>query len=67
MTSNHLVWHARRAAFALAMILLGGCSSLLPPPPPPDNIYLLDANLLKYTQSLDGTSSKMITFSFYFE
>lgn len=45
MTSNHLVWHARRAAFALAMILLGGCSSLLPPPPPPDNIYLLDANL----------------------
>ena len=28
---------------------------------------LLDANLLKYTQSLDGTSSKMITLSFYFE
>lgn len=43
MTSNHLVWRVRRAAFALAMILLGGCSSLLPPPPPPDNIYLLEA------------------------
>ena len=28
---------------------------------------LLDANLLKYTQSLDGMSSKMITLSFYFE
>ena len=28
---------------------------------------LLDANLLKYTQSLDGVSSKMITLSFYFE
>ena len=28
---------------------------------------LLDANLLKYTQSVDGVSSKMITLSFYFE
>ena len=28
---------------------------------------LLDYNLLKYTQSLDGASSKMITLSFYFE
>lgn len=28
---------------------------------------LLDSNLLKYTQSLDGASSKMITLSFYFE
>ena len=28
---------------------------------------LLDSNLLKYTQSLDGVSSKMITLSFYFE
>lgn len=45
MTSNHLVWHARRAAFALAMTLLGGCSALLPPPPPPDNIYLLEAGM----------------------
>lgn len=45
MKSNHLVWHARRAAFAFAMILLGGCSALLPPPPPPDNIYLLEAGM----------------------
>ena len=45
MTSNHLIWHAQRTAFALAVILLGGCSALLPPPPPPDNIYLLEANL----------------------
>lgn len=45
MKSNHLVWHARRAAFALAMTLLGGCSALLPPPPPPDNIYLLEAGV----------------------
>ena len=28
---------------------------------------LLDANLLKYTQSLEGASSKMITLSLYFE
>jgi hypothetical protein len=28
---------------------------------------LLDSNMLKYTQSLDGMSSKMITLSFYFE
>ena len=28
---------------------------------------LLDANLLKYTQSVDGVSSKMVTLSFYFE
>jgi hypothetical protein len=28
---------------------------------------LLDANLLKYTQSVDAVSSKMITLSFYFE
>ena len=28
---------------------------------------LLDSNLLKYTESLDGASSKMITLSFYFE
>ena len=32
-----------------------------------DRKDLLDANLLKYTQSLDGVSSKMITLSFYFE
>lgn len=42
--SNNTAWHARRAALALAMFLLGGCSTLLPPPPPPDNIYLLEAN-----------------------
>lgn len=32
-----------------------------------DRKDLLDANLLKFTQSVDGVTSKMIIFSFYFE
>lgn len=45
MTSNQFIWHAQRAIFAIAAILLGGCSTLLPPPPLADKLYLLEANL----------------------